>query len=161
MFDPRAIANFVLDLATTEQIQMTNLSLNKVVYFVHALYLSETGKPLVDAKIEAWQYGPVFREIYHEFKACGERAIDRRAKCFNAESGEYEQASLALEYDKLARLSELALPYIRMRPFDLVELSHENGGPWHKAWAYSGDINPGMEITNDSITSYFSEQARH
>lgn len=161
MLDPRAVANYILDLAAREQLSITNLSLNKVVYFVHALYMSRTGRPLVDAKIEAWQYGPVFREVYHEFKSCGDKSINKRAMCFNVASGRYEEAALPVDFSNATQIDDLALPYIRMRPFDLVELSHEHGGPWHSAWAHLGDINPGMEITNEAIVDHFRQQVRH
>ena len=42
-------------------IDITNLVLNKLVYFAQVESLRETGKPLFEDKIEAWSYGPVER----------------------------------------------------------------------------------------------------
>ena len=44
-------------------IDITNLVLNKLVYFAQVESLRETGKPLFEDKIEAWPYGPVERNV--------------------------------------------------------------------------------------------------
>lgn len=77
--DVRAVANAVLELAEANGRGVTNLALNKIIYFLHAGYLHERGVPLVSAKIEAWDHGPVFREIYHQFKKFGRDPVEGRA----------------------------------------------------------------------------------
>ena len=161
MLDPRALANLLLDIAEQEGVSITNLALNKIAYFVHGTYLSMTGNPLIDAKIEAWQYGPVFREVYHQFKEFGDRPLNIRAKTLNATTGQYEISPYDIEQKEYDFLREIAIPYIRMRASALVELSHVQNGPWHKAWFYDGTANPGMEITDESIRSHFCQQVRH
>ena len=161
MVDPRALSNMILDIADEVEIDVTNLALNKILYFVHALYLAETDKPLISAKIEAWQYGPVFREVYHQFKKFDRLPIKERAEILNVETGEYEAAKCGEEQIEYEKLRDIALPYIRMRPRALVDLSHAQGGPWHEAWYHDGDVNPGMEITNEAIKSFFKSQRRH
>lgn len=161
MIDARALANFVLDLAEREGAQVSNLALNKIVYFVHGAYLASKGTSLIDAKIEAWQYGPVFREIYNEFKTFKEKPITSRAKIFDPMVEEYVVCSYKFEQREYEFLMKAALPLIKMRPSALVNLSHVQDGPWHKAWFYDGEANPGMEITNESIKEYFLKQVRH
>src|ERR1700740_562067 len=92
MLDVRAVANIVLDHADKHGICVTNVAWNKIVYFVHCDYLKENNQPLVSAKIEAWQHGPVFREIYHEFKRWGESSIFSRASKVDPHSGEVVEA---------------------------------------------------------------------
>jgi uncharacterized phage-associated protein len=159
--DPRAIANLILDMADCRGVTVSNLALNKIVYFLHGIFLARFGRPLIDAKIEAWQYGPVFREIYHQFKKFGDKPINERATVLNAESGEFEVCSYNLEQNEYEFLQDIADSYLKMRPSMLVELSHVRDGPWHNAWFYDGIVNPGMEITNESIEKYFKQQVRH
>jgi uncharacterized phage-associated protein len=78
--NPKAIANLILEVANTLGRRASNLSINKIAYFAHGYYLARYGKPLIDAKIEAWEYGSVFREIYHEFKKCGDKPVNFLAK---------------------------------------------------------------------------------
>lgn len=47
---------------------ITNLKLQKVLYFVQAYYLSKLGRPLFSDKIEAWEYGPVVPGVYRKYK---------------------------------------------------------------------------------------------
>lgn len=159
--DPRAAANLVLDIAEESNIPISNLALNKIVYFLHGIYLAANSKPLVDAKIEAWQYGPVFREIYHQFKVHADRPISNRATILDAETGEYVECRHNVEQIEYDQLRAWVLPYLNMRPAALVVLSHRGGSPWHNAWFHEGSVNPGMEITNDAIRNYFIDQVRH
>jgi uncharacterized phage-associated protein len=158
--DPRSIANFVLDVADELGRPATNLSLNKIAYFLHGSYLARYGKPLVDAKIEAWEYGPVFREIYHEFKHCKNGAISGRAAKLNAGTGVKEICQWIFSAEEEEMLQDLAKSYLQMRAGTLVDLSHVHDGPWHEAWYHSGSVNPGMEISNASIERFFREQVR-
>lgn len=47
--------------------EMTNLKLNKLVYFAQAVSLKQYGVPLFSDEIQAWSYGPVEPEVYHAF----------------------------------------------------------------------------------------------
>lgn len=161
MQDPRSIANFILDIGSAKGIPISNLALNKIAYFLHGIFLAKFGTPLIDAKIEAWQYGPVFREIYHEFKSFGDRPIDARALKFDIESRDKIPVTYDFDQTVLEVMSESVVSYLSMRPGALVELSHVHDGPWHKAWFHDDNVNPGMEITNDSIESYFKSEVRH
>jgi len=91
--DVRAIANLVLERADALHIDVSNMALNKIVYFVHCDHLVERHAPLVSAKIEAWKHGPVFREIYHEFKSWDDSPIKGRATRVDPNTGEVARAT--------------------------------------------------------------------
>ncbi len=48
---------------------ITNLKLQKILYFAQAYYLAKMNKPLFNDKIEAWEYGPVIPVVYHKYKS--------------------------------------------------------------------------------------------
>lgn len=160
-YDPRAIANLILDCADQEGIEVTNLSLNKIAYFVHALYLAKFEQPLIDAKIEAWNYGPVIREIYSEFKGFGANPITARAQKFDVEKLRRTVVIEDITEDDLAFVANHARRYMKISAGNLVALSHERGSPWDLVFNESGRVNPGMEISNDIIRDYFKTQVRH
>lgn len=151
MIDVRAIANKVLDRADEHGVGVTNMALNKIVYFVHCDSMLETSEPLVSAKIEAWQHGPVFREIYHEFKSWGDRPICARAKKISPLTGDVEVASVTFGTDEAKRIQTLIDRYLKFSAAQLRALSHVEGGPWYSIWQHSGRANPGMEISNETI----------
>ena len=150
--DPRSIANFILDVADEIGRPASNLVLNKVAYFLHGAYLAQTRQPLIDARIEAWNYGPVFREIYHEFKSFKDLPITSRAQTINRITGQKQISQYSdLGEEKRLFLREIAISYLKLRPGVLVELSHVHDGPWHETWFHDGRVNPGMEISNEII----------
>jgi hypothetical protein len=85
--DPRAVANFILDVADIRGLPITNMSLNKIIYFAHGWSLGKRGKPLVSATFEAWQHGPVLPLIYRQFSKAGSMAISFRATAIDPSSG--------------------------------------------------------------------------
>lgn len=56
---------------------ITNLKLQKLLYYAQGISLKYTGKPLFDENIEAWQYGPVVPVVYHEYKQYGGMGINK------------------------------------------------------------------------------------
>ena len=160
MLDVRAIANVVLDKAQEQGLEITNMALNKIVYFVHCDYLMEQATPLVGAKIEAWKHGPVFREIYHEFKVWGENPIRSRATKVDPHSGDVVVAGVHFGPSESTYISSLIDRYIRFSAAQLRAISHSDGGPWHKVWGHDGQANPGMKITNELIMQFYSPGVR-
>lgn len=160
-YDVRGVANFVLDLADGERERVSNLRINKIIYFLHVGFLREFGRPLVSAKIEAWDHGPVFREVYHQFKKFGRSEITSRAAKINISTGLYETASVDLEECEREFIKERCKQLLKVAAGVLVEKSHEEGGPWHIARFGQGRVNPGVEITNELIVGHFSKETRH
>ena len=80
------IANYFLykaqEAAEEDQELISNLKLQKLVYYAQGLYMAVYGKPLFSDKIEAWTYGPVVPELYHHYKEHNSNGI-RADKNFN------------------------------------------------------------------------------
>ncbi|MGH6849398.1 MAG: Panacea domain-containing protein [Methylocella sp.] len=159
--DVRAIANWVLDCAEAESRSLSNLAINKVLFFLHASYLVHFGRPLVSAKIEAWEYGPVFREIYHAFKIFNDKPITSRATRINAGTGLREVCKLVLPAADAEFLRQAVAAYIHIAPSALVTLSHKPGGPWDKVWNHEGRVNSSMKISDELIQSWYDDSVRH
>ena len=77
-YDPRAIANLMLDEADRRGWMITNLALQKLLYFAHGIHLTKEKQPLVSGYFEAWQYGPVHPAVYRAFKPSGAAPISTR-----------------------------------------------------------------------------------
>jgi len=153
-YDVRSVANIVLEEGEKAGVGVTNLHMNKVIYFMHVEFLRHTKQPLVSAKIEAWEHGPVFREIYRQFKTWGRNPILSPAKKVDFDSGETITAKLDVEFGIDRKIRELASFFVKVPAGILVDLSHETGGAWDKAWNHEEDYNVGMEITNRMIEKY-------
>ncbi|UNK42138.1 DUF4065 domain-containing protein [Luteimonas sp. S4-F44] len=156
MNDGRAIANMILDIADSNGREVTNLSLQKIIFFCHGWCIAKLGKPLIKQDFEAWQYGPVLQHVYREFRSCDRSPIKIRAKQLDPISGNRIEIRAKLEPEIEEIVRESTRFYSRLRPGTLVEMSHAPDGPWDKVWNHSGTINPGMRMSNEDIGKYFS-----
>lgn len=154
--DGRAIANFVLDFCDARQRKVSNLSLQKIIYFCHARFLADRNELLVRHEFEAWQFGPVLQYVYREFKLFDSSPIYGRAKGIDRTTGEF----VTVPYDFCALTKGFLLDvvnfYSQLSASDLVKLTHARGGPWEEVWNHGGRVNPGMRIDNASIKRYYS-----
>ncbi|MDB6519027.1 DUF4065 domain-containing protein [Bifidobacterium pseudocatenulatum] len=116
-------------------IDITNLVLNKLVYFAQVESLRATGKPLFEDKIEAWPYGPVERNVYFTFQKYGHNRILKP----EGETAKDEQA--------LSVVDGTAKKYGFLTAFDLVGFSHRKNSAWKNVYREGENV----EITNDAI----------
>ena len=155
--DGRAIANFVLDECEKRGVKVTNLSLQKIVYFCHVWSLIELGGPLIAQRFEAWEFGPVLPYLYREFKGFDRSPIRGRAMRIDAATGRSQVVQYSFDSSTTDVLTKIVAFYSRLRPGDLVELTHAKGGPWYKVWNHPGSVNPGMKIADAEIVSFYSK----
>jgi len=155
--DGRAVANFVLDFCESKGRSVTNLSLQKIVYFCHVWSLIELRRPLIKHNFEAWQFGPVLQYLYREFKAFDDKPIIGRATKIDPLSGERTEVEYEFNAETQSLLGNVVDFYSRLSASELVKLSHALGGPWETVWNHSGRANPGMKIDNGLIEKFYSK----
>jgi uncharacterized phage-associated protein len=146
-YSVRGLANWILDFAEARGFPITNMALNKLIFLAFERMLLERRVLLTNAKIEAWEHGPVFREVYQSFKEFGDRPISARSKFFSPASGALEIVTSSVAPDDEVFLKNTLAPLISLSASRLRALSHAEGGAWHQVWWHDGDANPGMEIT--------------
>jgi uncharacterized phage-associated protein len=156
MYDARTIANLVLELACKRNIPLTNLQIQKLVYFSHGYYLRETKKPLCKEGFEAWDFGPVSRTLYNALKRNGDGPVLHRIDAFDP----IKQRAIPLP-DLADPTAQKAVEktvgiYCSWSAFDLVELTHSFGSPWSRTMELAESrANLGMKITDEMILDHF------
>ena len=156
-YDGRAVANYVLDYCDGRGIKVTNLSLQKIVYFCHVWSLISLGKPLVRHSFEAWSFGPVLPYLYREFKGYDRSPIGGRATHLDIADGKQRVVEYKFDSEFESLLPDVVAFYSRLSAGDLVELSHAEGGPWFRVWNHGGLVNPGMKIDESDILEFYSK----
>lgn len=155
-YDVRAIGNLILDEADRKGFDISNLSLQKLIYFSHGAFLIQTRTPLVKGYFEAWQYGPVHPTAYDAFKSAGEKPIKFRAKRLDPISRQMEE--LASVTDNKARLvvSTVVNAYGGLTAGRLVDLSHAPNAPWSFV-VENSRLRPmlGLRISDNMIVERF------
>ena len=64
----RQVANYIISFFQKKQEPITNLKLQKLLYYVQAWYLALYDEPLFDDKLEAWVHGASQPQVYSQFK---------------------------------------------------------------------------------------------
>lgn len=101
---------------------ITNLKLNKLVFFAQVESLKKYGTSLFSDEIQAWEYGPVEPEVYRAFKKHGRAPISVPSSDFEA-----TERSISIVDDVFNRFSETTA-------FDMVTISHRPDGAWAKVF---------------------------
>lgn len=157
--DARAIANFILDYADEQGIDLTIMSLLKIIYFAHGWHLAEKNEPLVKNQFEAWQHGPVVRALYEQFSKSGDKPIKVRGMIFDPVRGTSSIAQCRLTSEEAQFLRNIFDTFAGFHAFELSHLSHVPGSPWDRIWNASlTRVNPGMKIPNELIRAHFLDQ---
>ena len=120
---------------------ISNLKLQKLVYYAQGFYLALNNTPLFAERIEAWTHGPVVPELYHAYK-------------------KYESGSIPAPndidfsiYDKQTRefLDEIYSIFGQFSAWKLRNMTHDEP-TWRDAADYAG------EITHQAMKEYFITQ---
>lgn len=131
---------------------ISNLQLQKILYFVQERWISKNGLPLFDDQFEAWQYGPVVPSVYQAYSIFGRRPIFQEARYVsNGLLNPVGREIVKLDEDTAAAVDEVTDCYSGMSPWELVDIAHKKDGPWYDAYHDSGR---GAVITKSSIARH-------
>lgn len=144
MYRATDIAKYIIQKYYSEGRTVSNLKLQKLLYFVQAEFLVSKDEPCFREKIEAWDFGPVVPEVYREFKIFGGANIPVFGKPLRY--GYIEESDKKL----IDGILDDCAPYSAAA---LVEITHHQS-PWKEAYYEKGGKN--NEITTKSIKEYFS-----
>lgn len=102
--------------------EVTNLSMQKLLFISHMLFLVSNKKPLVSRLFEAWDYGPVEPDLYHKLKAYGSNYVPNVLSSEPYVDNDVEFCSI----------SEVIKNLGKVKPSTLVHITHWDGGAWSK-----------------------------
>jgi len=119
MFDAVQLAWFILRRCANNETPISNLQLQKMLYFLQRTNLQRKGEPLFSQDIRAWQFGPVVREVYYTFSVFSSLKII-------PEDFDPNPVDIVLEQFLLDEIDRRS----RQRPWDLVDETHQEGGAW-------------------------------
>ncbi len=156
MYDARQIANEILRRAWENDLEITQLQINKLVYFLHGHHIRKFGTPLVEDEFQAWQRGPVHTCLRQAFKKYGDRPIEELAMRFNPVTRVESEFEPVLSNQALSIINEYLDFYLNYTAGQLVEITHAAETPWSKTMENaSNQINIGMKIRNSLIAERF------
>lgn len=129
-YRPGSVCNSILLRAKNEGVGINTLTLQKMLYFISSLYQRRTGENLVGERFEAWQYGPVVRSVYYEFRQFGSDPIPSYATY----AGRATMVSRGKD-PSFDRALDAVWDYAsRLTPSQLVAITQLDGSAWSYAW---------------------------
>lgn len=77
LLDIKSEDSIIEDVAKyiVNQAEITNLALQKLLYYVQMFYMAIYKKHAFNSRCNAWEYGPVFGSIYYKYKKFGKNII--------------------------------------------------------------------------------------
>ena len=146
------VAKVLVELAAqdrdVDQEPMTNMRLQKLLYYVQGWSIARRGKPAFDDRLEAWEHGPVVPTVYRLLRDNGKNPIS--AEQLNAEPVD----------DELKKF--IASVWSDYRSDSAIRLRYKTHAedPWKDAWAKRHKPNHCQEeITVGSLEEFFTTAA--
>jgi len=147
------VADFFLHAADSDsglRQPMTNMRLQKLLYYAQAWSLALAGEPLFGEDIEAWEHGPVVRSVYMRFKQHGSHRL----------STEYAQ-SPQLTPAQRSVLDAVWASYGDVGAARLRVMAHRER-PWREArQARDEGDTCNVSLSHDAMREYFAARLGH
>lgn len=118
---------------------ISNMKLQKLVYYAQGFHLAIHGTALFSDEIEAWQHGPVIPALYHQYKQFGKEAIPI------PDESDFSMFS----HEQISLMNEVYTVYGQFSAWKLRNMTHEEP-TWKEAYQQPLSI-----ISHDALTNYF------
>jgi uncharacterized phage-associated protein len=142
------IAKWFSAWAEAEEEELSNLKLQKLLYYAQGHYLARYRQPLFHEQIQAWSHGPVVPPIYRAFKDFGAAPIEL------ADSDPFSWEDV--DPDTARLLGEVWNTYGGYSAGRLRNMTHDER-PWLNNWR--DDDDRGVVISISDMQTYFQQVA--
>lgn len=149
---PTIVCNTILKRAFAENIPITPMKLQKLLYFVSCEYIKSTGISMLSEDFCVWQYGPVLPSVYYEFQSFHGNQITKYAQDAEGNSFAYNEESSPPLKQAMNCIWET---FKNMDGIHLSKITHEDGSGWSEAFSrQETKISKDDMKADDSYTKY-------
>ena len=139
------VAKYLLLLADNNQGDtLSNLKMQKLLYYAQGYSLALFDTPIFQDRIEAWEYGPVVKNVYNAFKKYGKESIS-----FN-ELENFSTDEIAKHQEHQDLLVFIFKKYGSYGAWKLADKTH-NEPPYKEHFK----INLNNEIPKEALAKFF------
>jgi uncharacterized phage-associated protein len=144
MYKAIDIARYILYIAYTNGDLITNLKLQKLLYYAQAWHLvNNNNRKLFSDDIEAWPHGPLIMEVYNNYNEFGRSPIEEEIT---------KEDINILDADTQKYMNEFLDEFMDFSATSLVNMTH-NETPWIEAYKKGKRTI----ISTDSMYNYYSK----
>lgn len=147
MYQAKDIAIYIVNYCNGHNIEITNLKLQKLLYFIQGGFYIIFDQPCFKEDIECWQYGPSVSSVYSEFRIYGSRLIPKvdELEVYDLNTGEFVKKAWEFKFDhkKHKNLVDTILNGLsKYSAYQLVDITH-NQKPWKEYYEpFSQNVIP-------------------
>lgn len=147
--------------------QLTQLKLQKILYYVYVTCLVKHDLKLFKDPIEKWKFGPVVSSVYHKYKSMGSTHIEKPedSYIFNDEDEDdfsfevipFNEKDIisALDSDVISDINSEIEELSSLSPFALVEKTHREEA-WKKFEKHIANGAQGLKYSDKEIKECFN-----
>lgn len=128
---------------------ITNLKIQKLLYYCQGWHLSQFGMPLFNEELQAWPHGPVTPPAYQRLKRYGNQSVDPQAVVSDPMSD--------LSEESRSLIDQVWALYGWRSASELRNMTHQER-PWKEAWAAGPEQNTPLDQT--VMREFFDEEGR-
>ena len=121
---------------------MSNMKLQKMLYYQQGFHLAYFDTPLFDEEIEAWMYGPVVPCVYDTFQIYGNQGIEPKGN------------GVELNNEEEALFCEVYRIYGVYSAIGLMNMTHSEK-PWKSTPTGMGNV-----ISKSSLKMFFKKRLK-
>lgn len=137
-YSAMTVARTLIHLAHSKGISdITNLKLQKLLYFCEAYYMNATDKcKMFDENFNALTFGPVVLEVYNNYKSNLSYPIE-----IMEDDGFIIENSSETSRDYINTINQILESFGSMKASQLVALTHMTDSPWEKVWKKNREVS--------------------
>lgn len=135
------VAEYIVSKCSRERHQISNLQLQKILYYTQRHFLQNKRRALFSDDIEAWRYGPVVSDVYYRFSGFGVMTIY------------YSQLNTPpIVSGDLRAIDNIVEEKRTLNPWSMVDDTHKSGKAWDMV--YRSGLGNKQIIPKELIASY-------
>ena len=121
------VARYILTKCNKDGQPISNLQLQKMLYYIQYEFLTNFNKPLFEEDFEAWKFGPVIPVVYYEYSHMGAFKI-------GADYKDYDKILSEMSEDEVKKLDAIIDEKRDINAWKLVDSTHKSGKAWDIAF---------------------------
>ena len=121
LYNAMQVADYIIDYCTKKGEPISNLKLQKLLYFLWVEFYKKYQRSLFSDSMYAWQFGPVVPDVYYEYCTYGGRPINLKCETEIEEEDKKDLERIIDEY-RLIPVNEL------------VNRTHQQDTAWYSVY---------------------------
>lgn len=133
------VAKYIVAKCSKDSVPISNLQLQKILYYLQKEFLQKYKRALFSEDIEAWPFGPVVQDVYYYFCGFGSFPISY-----------FQKSKTVISAEDLSIMNKIIVEKRKLNPWVMVDDTHAKGKAWdlvyREGFGYKNVIPKGLIV---------------